>query len=54
MNVSRCPRRLLVMAPGLLDLDVADADLDGPRGEVAVANDLAAPGGVPDSQPDRH
>ena len=34
------------MDPGLLDLDVPEAGLDGPLGEVAVADDLAAPGVV--------
>ena len=31
-----------VTDPGLLDLDGPDAGLDGPLGEVAVADDLAA------------
>ena len=30
------------MDPGLLDLDGPEAGLDGPLGEVAVADDLAA------------
>jgi hypothetical protein len=33
-----------VVNPGLLDLDLADAGLDGPLGEVAVADDLPPPG----------
>lgn len=36
------PRRATVLDPGLLDLDLAEAGLDGPLGEVAVADDLAA------------
>ena len=40
------PRSLIggpaVTDPGLLDLDGPDAGLDGPLGEVAVADDLAA------------
>src|SRR5512142_1688945 len=35
-----------VLDPGLLDLDLAEAGLDGPLREVAVADDLAATGGV--------
>ena len=35
-----------VADPGLLDLDVAQAGLDRPLGQVAVADDLAAPGRV--------
>src|SRR3954468_4622913 len=31
-----------VTDPGLLDLDGADAGLDGPLGQVAIADDLAA------------
>ena len=32
-----------IVDPGLLDLDLAEAGLDGPLGEVAVADDLASP-----------
>ena len=32
------------MDPGLLDLDIAQAGLDGPPGQVAVVDDLASPG----------
>ena len=34
------------MDPRLPDLDLSEAGLDGPLGQVAVADDLAVPGGV--------
>ena len=40
-------RRPPVVDPRLPDLDLAEAGLDGPLGEVAVADDLASPGLVP-------
>ena len=44
MNFSRSAGGPAVVDPGLLDLDVAQAGLDGPLGEMAVADDLASPG----------
>ena len=35
-----------VVAPGLLDVEIPDPGPDGPLGEVAVADDLASPGGI--------
>ena len=44
MNASRWSGGAAVPDPGLLDLDGPDAGLDGPLGQVAVADHLLAPG----------
>ena len=46
VNVSRCSAGLRSWTRGCWTSIGADAGLDGPLGEVAVADDLAAPGVV--------